>query len=70
MRCALRPMTSKIFTPSSDLHFLHGIGHGGLALVQRGGGLGIAAGIDHGQQRAPLLQGNSRVARHIYLFNR
>ena len=50
-----------------DLHaqerfdFLHGVGDGGLALVQRGGGLRIAAGVDHGQQRAPLFQGNPRV---------
>ena len=40
------------------LDLLHGIGHRRLALVQRFGGLGIAAGIDHGQQGAPLFQGN------------
>ena len=44
---------------------LHGIGHRRLALVQHLGGLGIAAGIDHGQQRTPLLQGNPGIADHI-----
>ena len=53
---------------AAALDLLHGIGDRGLALVQRRGRLGIAAGVDHGQQGAPLLEGNARDAAIIYLI--
>ena len=42
------------------LDLLHRIGHRGLAFVQDGRRLGIAAGIHHRLQRAPMLKGNTR----------
>ena len=53
------------FDPEERLHLLHGVGHRGLALVQGESGLGVAAGVDHGEQGAPLLQGNTGMGRHI-----
>ena len=50
-------------------HFLDRVGDGGLALVKRGGGLRISAGVDHRQQRAPLFERDPRVCSHIYLLN-
>ena len=54
----------RIFSRSERFDFLHGIGHGGLALVQCGRRLGIAAGIHDSQQRAPLLERNTRDVGH------
>ena len=53
------------FHPEQRFDFLHGIGDRRLALVQHLRGLGVAPGIHHGQEDAPLLQGNAGVSRHL-----
>jgi len=41
------------------LHTGHGVAHRRLRTVQRFGRLGEAAMVDHGLQRAPLIEGNA-----------
>jgi len=36
-----------------------------LALMERFGGLRVAPGIDYGQERAPLLEGNAGIEHNV-----
>ena len=62
---ALRPCDLERLHAEQRLELLHGVGHRRLALVQRFGRLRIAAGVDDGEQRAPLLQRDAGDGGHI-----
>ncbi len=53
------------FHTEQRFHFLHRVGNRRLTLVQCRCGLGITAGIDHGQQGTPLFEGNPWIGVHI-----